>query len=64
MTGPRRVDTAWPQTVQMQRRTQRTRHNPYQRRQREPIRWDLCLMVAGAVFLVALVFVYKLTGPA
>lgn len=38
MTGPRRVDTRWPQTEQMLRRVARVHDNPYRRR-RPRVTW-------------------------
>lgn len=65
MTGPRRCDTEWPQTRVLYTRAERQRSHAYrQKPAREPINWGRCLMVAGAVFLVALTFIVKMTGPA
>jgi hypothetical protein len=35
MSAPRRIDTEWEQTVQMERRPMRTRDHPYRRRERQ-----------------------------
>jgi hypothetical protein len=64
MTGPRRVDTRWPQTVVMPRRAERTRDNPYRRQQSQGPNWGLCLMCAGAAFLAFASLLYACTGPA
>jgi hypothetical protein len=64
MHAPRRIETEWPQTQQMERRAERQRDHAYRRKpQREPINWPRCLMLAGAGFLVLVVWIYKLTGP-
>jgi hypothetical protein len=68
MTAPRRCDTQWEQTIQIdRRRAPRTptspKRGPRERREREPINWGLVLMLAGAGFLVVAVWAYKLAGP-
>lgn len=60
----KRIDTRWPQTDLMPRRAMRQADSPYARKQRPPINWGRCLMVAGAAFLVMATMLYKFTGPA
>ena len=52
MRAPRRIDTTWPQTVQVDRRTHRTRENPYRRRDtrqsgKHATDWIVLAMLAG-----------------
>lgn len=56
----RHVDTTWPQTVLMERRSV-PRLEPTEQHKREPINWAACFWLAFAISLTLSALAYKFT---